>query len=154
MMNGSLAPGDFILLIIFSVGLIQPILTCMSFSDDIGKLGAIIGEITDVLVQPELIRPKDGKKRPKDNSITLENVHFGYGKQEILHGSSLNIPAGSVTALVGPSGSGKSTIAKLIASLWDVDSGAIALGGVDIRDLPLESYNRRVAYGLPGQLSF
>ena len=65
---------------------------------------------------------------------------------EVLHGISMNLPQGSYTAFVGPSGSGKSTIARLIASLWDVDSGSIEIGGVNIKNLSLEEYNRRVAY--------
>ena len=65
---------------------------------------------------------------------------------EILHGISMTLPQSSYTAFVGPSGSGKSTIARLIASLWDVDSGSIEIGGVNIKDLSLEEYNRRVAY--------
>ena len=67
-------------------------------------------------------------------------------EREILHGISMTLPQGSYSAFVGPSGSGKSTIARLIASLWDVDSGSIEIGGVDIRQLSLEEYNRRVAY--------
>ena len=58
----------------------------------------------------------------------------------------MTLPQGSYSAFVGPSGSGKSTIARLIASLWDVDSGSIEIGGVNIKDLSLEEYNRRVAY--------
>ena len=58
----------------------------------------------------------------------------------------MTLPQGSYTAFVGPSGSGKSTIARLIASLWDVDSGCIEIGGVNIKDLSLEEYNNRVAY--------
>ncbi len=65
---------------------------------------------------------------------------------EVLHGISMTLPQGSYTAFVGPSGSGKSTIARLIASLWDVDSGSIEIGGVNIKNLSLEEYNRRVAY--------
>ena len=66
--------------------------------------------------------------------------------KEILHGINMTLPQGSYTAFVGPSGSGKSTIARLIASLWDVDSGSIEIGGVDIKDLSLQEYNNRVAY--------
>ena len=58
----------------------------------------------------------------------------------------MTLPQGSYTAFVGPSGSGKSTIARLIASLWDADSGSIEIGGVNIKDLSLKEYNRRVAY--------
>ena len=54
--------------------------------------------------------------------------------------------AGSVNAIVGPSGSGKSTIAKLIASLWDVNSGSIKIGGVDITQISLMDFNQKIAY--------
>ena len=47
----------------------------------------------------------------------------------------MDIKSGTVNAIVGPSGSGKSTIAKLIASLWDVDGGSISIGGADIRKM-------------------
>ena len=56
------------------------------------------------------------------------------------------IPAGKMTAFVGPSGSGKTTLARLIASLWDVDSGSITYGGVDIREIPMADYQKRIAY--------
>ena len=144
--NGSLAPVVFIMIILLSVGLIQPLITCMSYTDDLGKMGTIIGEVTEILTQEELDRPKKDRARPSDHSVTLENVHFAYHDREVLHGVSMEISSGSVAALVGPSGSGKSTIAKLIASLWDVKEGSIRIGGVDIRDLSLEEYNRRIAY--------
>ena len=145
-MNGTLAVTDFIMVIMLSVGLIAPIIVCMGYSDDLAKLGTIVGEVTGILTQPELIRPEQDKAVPADNSVVLDHVTFGYHEKEVLHGISMEIPGGSVAALVGPSGSGKSTIAKLIASLWDVDGGSIQIGGVDIRDLSLKSYNRRVAY--------
>ena len=83
-----------------------------------------------------------GISNPCDN----RNKEGGWCDNEILHGISMTLPQGSYTAFVGPSGSGKSTIARLIASLWDVDSGSIEIGGVNIKNLSLEEYNRRVAY--------
>lgn len=145
-MNGSLQPVDFIMIVILAVGLITPIITCMSYSDDLARLKTIIGEVTGVMTQPELERPAQDEGTPRDNSVTLENVTFGYHDKEVLHGVSMHMPAGTVNALVGPSGSGKSTIAKLIASLWDVQGGAVKIGGIDIRQLSLEEYNRRIAY--------
>ena len=78
--------------------------------------------------------------------MALRDVHFGYGETEVLHGISLTFREGTVNALVGPSGSGKSTIAKLIAGFWDAGSGAITLGGADIRKISPEHYHRLVAY--------
>ena len=151
--NGSITAVDFITVIIISVSIMMPLLTIMSYSDDISKAGVIFGEVGSVLEMNELQRPIVDLHNPADNSITLKNVRFSYHKgiegeekKEILHGINMVLPEGSFTAFVGPSGSGKSTIARLIASLWDVDSGDIEIGGVNIRDLSLEEYNRRVAY--------
>jgi ATP-binding cassette subfamily B protein len=58
----------------------------------------------------------------------------------------MKIRKGDLVAIVGPSGSGKSTIARLIDSLWDVDSGTITYGGVNIKDLPLNYYTGQIAY--------
>lgn len=144
--NGSLAIADFILCIILSLGLTTPLITVMSYSDDIGRLRTILNEVTDVLLWEELSRPEKDLKEPEDYSVRLEDVTFGYKEKEVLHGINMEIRQGTVNALVGPSGSGKSTIAKLIASLWDTKSGRIEIGGVDIRELSLEEYNKKVAY--------
>ncbi|MBQ7919032.1 MAG: ABC transporter ATP-binding protein [Lachnospiraceae bacterium] len=145
-MNGSLALTDFVMIIILSCGLITPLVTVMGYNDDVGKAKSIFGEVDDVLELPELNRPEKSKALPKDHSIELSDVRFGYKEKEVLHGLNLSIPDGSVTALVGPSGSGKSTVARLIASLWDINAGSIKIGGVDIRDMSLADYNTQVAY--------
>ena len=151
--QGSITAVDLITIIIVSVSIMMPLLTIMSYSDDISKAGVIFGEVGSVIDMNELERPIVDLHKPANNSIELKDVHFSYHKgiegeekKEILHGISMYLPEGSFTAFVGPSGSGKSTIARLIASLWDVDSGDIEIGGVSIRDLSLEEYNRRVAY--------
>ncbi len=152
-LNGTLSATAFITIVILSMSIIQPLLVVYSYHDDIAKAGVIFGEVGGIMDMPELERPEKDRKTPKDNSIVLKDVTFSYHKniegetkKQILHGINLSLPAGSYTALVGPSGSGKSTIARLIASLWDVDSGAVEIGGVNIKDLSLEEYNRRVAY--------
>ena len=157
--KGNVDASTFITMIILAVSAIQPFLIAFTYHDDIAKAGAIFGEVGSIMKLEELDRPAEDKKKPADNSILLKNVHFSYHKEndstvvepvettkEILHGVSMSLPQGSYTAFVGPSGSGKSTIARLIASLWDVDSGSVEIGGVNIKDLSLEEYNRRVAY--------
>ena len=145
--NGTLEPESFVTVIILSVGLITPLITLMSYSDDIRTMGTIFGEVRAILEAPEMERPAEGKGlTPRDNSLALRDVRFSYKEKEVLHEISMDIPEGSFVALVGPSGSGKSTIARLIASLWDVDSGSISIGGADIRKIPEEAYADRVAF--------
>ena len=144
--NGTLAVSDFVICIILSLGIVGPLITVGSYTDDLGKIGVIVGEVAGILEQPELERPEKSKSVPKDNSVTLEDVRFGYHDKEILHGVTMELKAGTVNAIVGPSGSGKSTIAKLIASLWDVDSGSIKIGGVDVKELAFADFNRKIAY--------
>ena len=145
-MNGSLSITNYIMIVILSCGLISPLITVMSYSDDIMKATAIFKEIDDMLMLSEMERPEVSKKLPVDHTITLSNVYFAYNEKEVISDFNLNIPDGSVTALVGPSGSGKSTVAKLIASLQDVKAGNITIGGVDIRDMSLQDYNSQIAY--------
>ena len=144
--NGTLTIPDFIMCIILSLGIVGPLITVGSYTDDLGKIGVIVGEVVGILEQPELKRPAESTAVPKDHSITLADVKFGYHDKEILHGVTMELKAGTVNAIVGPSGSGKSTIAKLIASLWDVNSGSIKIGGTDIKQLSLTDFNRKIAY--------
>lgn len=168
-LHGSVSAPLFITVIILALSAVQPFLIAFTYHDDIAKAGAILDEVGSIMRLTELDRPATDIRKPADNSIVLKNVRFSYKKdnegepaacprvsegnsvrsqseREILHGINMTLPQGSYTALVGPSGSGKSTIARLIASLWDVDSGSVEIGGVDIRNLSLEEYNRRVAY--------
>lgn len=144
--NGTLTISSFVMCIILSLGIVGPIITVASYTDDLGKIGVIIDEVVGILKQPELKRPEKSTAAPKDNSITLTDVKFGYHEKEILHGVNMKLEAGTVNAIVGPSGSGKSTIAKLIASLWDVNSGSIKIGGVNVRQMSLTDFNQKIAY--------
>lgn len=145
-MRGTLSVETFLMVIILSFGVMQPLITAFSYMDDLAQVGTIVGEVAQILERKDLQRPVKTEKLPKDNSIELRDVSFAYHEKEVLHGVSLRIEPGTVNALVGPSGSGKSTIARLIASLWDVENGCITLGGVDIRELPLKECTDRIAY--------
>lgn len=67
--------------------------------------------------------------------IELQNISFGYDKRPIIQDVSLKIPERSVTAIVGPSGSGKTTLCNLITRFWDVQKGAILIGGKNVKDI-------------------
>ncbi len=144
--DGSLTPQNFITGIILSAGLITPLVVAFSYTDDLLKMRTIFGEVTEILERKDMERPATLTETLAGADIELKDVRFTYKDQEVLHGINMRIRQGEVAAIVGPSGSGKSTIARLIDSLWDVDSGSITYGGVDIRKLPLDYYMGNIAY--------
>ncbi len=145
-MHGTISTADFITVIILTVGLIEPLLRVMAYSDDIAQMDTIVTEVRSIIDAPEMVRPEKLTANINGGDIVLDDVHFAYEDKEILHGISLKIKQGEFAALVGPSGSGKTTIARLIASLWDTGSGSISYGGADIKNIPLEDYNDRIAF--------
>ncbi len=140
-----LAPGaqdwpTFVLSLVFYllfVHSISSVFTKILYVSEDGMLAqANIGRIDSVLGIGELPVP-EAPKTPKDASVSLRNVTFSYegDAEPALRDVSLEVPAGTACAVVGPSGSGKSTLANLVARFWDVDSGQVLVGGVDVREM-------------------
>lgn len=144
--GGSLPIETFIMVIILSLGIAEPLIAAMNFVDTIATVGTTVASV-DELLSAEEQQHGDKEARIKGTDIELAHVSFGYHEDKnILRDVSLSIPAGSMTALVGPSGSGKSTIAKLIAGFWDVKDGTVSMGGVDEKEIPLKTLYDRVAF--------
>ena len=145
-LSGSLELSTFLSIVIFSLGLIGPIIAAFTFTDDLAVLGTNVEEISQLLNAEEL-NHKETPIKLEDTGISLRSVSFSYdGTTEVLHDVNLAIHPGTMTALVGPSGSGKSTVAKLIAGYWDVTSGSITLGGHELKDMPLSEIADQISY--------
>ncbi len=144
-MGGGLQAPTFITVTILSLGIVGPLVAAIFLTDELSKISTIVGEIGAVMDEPDMERPAQ-KKEIGNIDIRLDNVKFAYKDTQVLSGVNLSIRQGTTTALVGPSGSGKSTIAKLIASYWDVDSGSISIGGVDVKELPAEQVMDLIGY--------
>ncbi len=144
--KGSLLGPVFVLIIILSFGIVAPLITCSAFAEDLAKVGTIMSEISSVMEEKDMERPKNSERKLVNANVELRAVRFGYHKKEVLHGIDMKIDDGNVVALVGPSGSGKSTIAKLIAGLWDTGEGNILIGGVNTKEIPLDVQNKFIAY--------
>lgn len=104
-------------------------------------------EAIDKILEEQPLPQKAVTKCPDHYDITLNHVSFSYeeGAEEVLKDVSLTIRQGTVTALVGESGGGKSTIANLIARFWDVQSGSVKVGGVDVRDMDYNKWMEQVS---------
>jgi len=77
--------------------------------------------------------------------VTIDGVTFAYDDAPVLHGVTLTVPAGTTLGLAGRTGSGKTTLGKLVARINDPTVGAVRVGGIDLRDVPLASLRHRVA---------
>ena len=90
--------------------------------------------------------------------LNIENLKCGFGKHEILHGISLTIPKGQITAIVGQSGCGKTTFLKTLNRMVEEEggylSGTITLEGTDIKSLPKEKHRRRVGMVFQQPIAF
>ena len=144
-MNASISASSFISCIILSMGLISPLIQALRYTDSLAMVNATVQEIGNLLDTEEMKRPEKPVQLDGEQ-IEFIDVSFSYDDTEVLHNVSFTADANEMTALVGPSGSGKSTVARLIASFWDVESGIVKIGGVDVRNIPLSQVMEHIAY--------
>jgi ATP-binding cassette subfamily B protein len=83
--------------------------------------------------------------QPERHDLEFDSVAFRHGDREVIDNVSLCVPEGQRLAIVGPSGAGKSTLLKLLARFYDVDAGAVRVGGVDVRAVNTEVLMGQIA---------
>jgi ABC-type multidrug transport system fused ATPase/permease subunit len=169
--TGGMAAGDVVALALLLTGLYAPLTALASARVEVMSALVSFERVFEVLDLPPLIaepaRPLPLPDGPL--SVEFDSVRFSYpaadkvslasledvaqldrrGGEEVLHDVSFTAEAGQMIALVGSSGAGKSTIAQLLPRLYDVDAGAVRLGGVDVRNLSFDTI--RGALGLVTQ---
>ena len=143
--GGAVSLSELILCILLSMAIVGSLQTFLDFWESTAVVAEVQPRIQALLDMEELPEPTLPKHSTGAN-VELKDVHFGYGGSEVIHGVSFAAKAGTVTALVGPSGSGKSTLAKLIARFWDVDAGAVLVGGTDVRELSLSDLTEKISF--------
>jgi ATP-binding cassette, subfamily B, bacterial len=113
------------------------------------KIAGILDE------EPEIQDRRHPKKLDRiDGDLAVDGVVFSYGKEPVLHGVDIHIPAGGCLALVGESGGGKSTLAKLVGRFYDPDGGEVRVDGIDLKDVELHSYRRQLGVVLQDPFLF
>jgi ABC-type multidrug transport system fused ATPase/permease subunit len=148
---GTLITALYLLQLVF-----QPL---QELSDVYGQLqsgAAAMVKIAGILdEEPEIREPANARVLPRiEGDLEIDHVVFAYGKEPVLHGIDIAVPAGGCLALVGESGGGKSTLARLVGRFYDPDSGAVRVDGVDLRDVALRSYRRQLGVVLQDPFLF
>jgi ATP-binding cassette subfamily C protein len=165
-LRGQLDAGSVVALSLLLTRLYAPLTALASARMEVMSAMVSFERVFEVLdLQPLITDKPDARAVPAGPvSVELDGVRFGYpsadkvslasleevatldsrGGSEVLHGISLRADPGQVVALVGSSGAGKSTIAQLVSRLYDVDSGAVRLSGVDVRDLSAKAIRETV----------
>ena len=163
-LSGRLEPGTVVTLSLLLARLYAPLTALASARVDAMTALVSFERVFEVLdLQPLINEKADALDVPEGPvAVEFDNVSFSYpaadkvslasleevatldtrGGVEVLHGVSFRVEPGQLVALVGTSGSGKSTIASLAPRLYDVDSGAVRLSGVDVRDLSFDAIRR------------
>lgn len=144
-LNGSLELAETLVLMVCSFILFEQLDSAGTFSALFKVINVGMNKVNAILdVKAMDIEGKD--IAPINKDIVLDHVRFSYDKKEVIKDVSLKIPQGSMVAFVGPSGSGKTTICNLMARFWDVESGSISLGGIDVKDYSYDSLIRNFSF--------
>lgn len=144
--RGSADVADLVVFFVLGTNVldaVQPIMWLTHLIQESKASALRICEVLDMDEMPVAASPVT----PRDGSIRFRDVTFRYdgSRRPALEGLDLDIPSGTVCALVGSSGAGKSTVARLIPRFWDVSEGAIEVGGVDVRQIDPGELLRHVA---------
>lgn len=138
---------NFIFYALFAPACGQMINRIMYMSEAVMEADEAVGRLDEILGQEPMEESKV-QKRPANAAVSFDHVSFTYpgSDRPALNDVSFSVLPGQVTALVGPSGGGKTTAASLIPRFWDTDSGTVAIGGVNVRELNIEDLMRQVAF--------
>lgn len=145
-MNGSLTPGELAMFTSLSFALTNPIRSIGSYIDDMQRFSASAAKVMEIyyanpeVVDRETAKDHDGMK----GDVCFENVTFRYEETLVLKNVSLSVKAGQTLAIMGPTGSGKTSLINLITRLYDVQSGAVLVDGVDVRDWKLQQLRSHI----------
>lgn len=134
--------------------IVMMIASFMAFSslESAGKYSALLRSIelgvdkANAILDLEGMEIRGEELEPETYDIELKHIDFAYDKKKIIDDVSLKIPMNTSAAFVGPSGGGKTTICHLIARFWDVQSGSVSLGGVNVKEYSMDALMKNFSF--------
>ncbi len=133
-LGGEIEVAELIALLVLSVRYVEPLIGAADLEGTLRISRNSLARMDALLATKPLPEPQ-GAKAIQGTEITFARVGFAYDGTPLLRDVSFTAPARAITAIVGVSGSGKTTLLRLIARFWDVDTGAVLIGGADVRDV-------------------
>lgn len=143
-LGGEIDGPELIALLVLGVRYVEPLVAAADLGGALRISQNSLSRMDSLFATKPLPEPAS-PTTPEDAAIAFENVRFAYDDTPVLEDVSFTVREQSMTAIVGPSGSGKTTILRLIARFWDVDSGVVRIGGVDVRRIATEDVMRFVS---------
>lgn len=137
-LNGSMSLLNALVMVISSFIVYGQLESAGMYSALLRIVDQSVDHITEIFDTP-VMDINGTKVNPKNHDIQASHINFSYADRKIIDNVSFLIPEKTTTAIVGPSGGGKTTICNLISRFWDVDGGAISIGGRNVKDYTLDS---------------
>jgi ATP-binding cassette, subfamily B, bacterial IrtB/YbtQ len=143
-LGGSIGAPEVLAILVLAARCADPLL---SLSDIGGKLRGARSVLTrlDTVLHAEPLPEPHEPIQPSSHDLEFESVACRHGDRTVMDDVSLSVPEGQRLAVVGPSGAGKSTLLQLLARFYDVDAGAVRVGGVDVRAISTEVLMAQIA---------
>lgn len=156
--GSQLSTGELMSLFTYTMNILSSLMMLSMIFVMLTMSMASAQRIVEILEEkPDITNPADPVLEVKDGSIEFKNVSFGYAKGEdkqVLSHIDLKIESGETIGVLGPTGSSKSTLMSMIPRLYDVDEGAVLVGGVDVREYDLKVLRDAVAMVLQKNVLF
>lgn len=147
-LNGSLGQADWVLCLLVAPVISHPLLRLVFALSEQGQRQASLDRLNKLWCASELMEPKvNVKALHNENALSLcfNQVNYSYDQTPVIHNMSFRTTPSGLTAIVGPSGAGKTTLARLATRQFDCESGEITLGGINLRQWPLDELFNRIS---------
>ena len=145
--RGSVSLGTVVAFVLLLANLFDPVQQLSQLYNTLQSAAAALHKLFGILdATPDVDEVASPTELPATGDVVVNNITFSYaaGSRPALENVNLILTAGTRLALVGPTGAGKSTLAKLMARLYDPQSGSVSFGGVDLRQASMEDLRRRI----------
>lgn len=156
--SGKVSPSEIQTLIQYSAQILSGVMMVAMCLNFISLSKGSMDRISEVLNErPTLVSPASPITEIRNGSVDFENVGFAYSQKSekcVLSGINLHIAAGETVGIIGATGSGKTSLVSLIPRLYDVTSGSVKVGGVDVREYDTDALRNKVAMVLQKNVLF